>query len=177
MRIISGYLKGRRIVAPANLPVRPTTDMAKESLFNILNNRIDFEEVTVLDLFTGIGSISFEMVSRGAKQVTAVDLNFKCVEFINKKCKELEIDNMFAIRSDVFTFLQRTKTQYDVIFADPPYELPNLQEVPGLILEKNLLKEGGILIVEHPQSINFSDDPRLKEHRKYGKVNFSFFGN
>ncbi len=176
MRIISGYLKGRRLNPPANLPVRPTTDMAREGLFNILNNIIDFEEVDVLDLFTGIGSIAFEFVSRGCKNVTCIDTNFKCIDFIKKTAAIFELSNLYPIRTDVFMFISRRQNkQFDIIFADPPYDLQNINVIPDHIFKNNLLTENGILILEHSAHLSFTEHPCFFQHRKYGKVNFTFF--
>ncbi len=174
MRIISGYLKGRRLNPPLNLPVRPTTDMAREGLFNILNNRIDFEETRVLDLFAGTGAISVEFISRGAKYVTSVDESLKCIDFIKKTCTTLEIENLFALRADVFNFLGRSQQSFDLVFADPPYDLKQFDLIPSLVL-KSFVKPGGMFILEHSKEHNFSDNPYFTEQRNYGKVNFSFF--
>ncbi len=175
MRIISGYLKGRRINAPANLPTRPTTDFAKESLFNILNNTVYFDELDVLDLFAGIGSISYEFISRGALSVTAVELNFKCVEFIKQTSQALNMQNFRILRSDVFAFIRQSKQKYDLIFADPPYDLENIASLPDLIFDKSLLNEDGIFVLEHSKKNDFSAHPYFAEVRNYGKVHFTFF--
>jgi 16S rRNA (guanine966-N2)-methyltransferase len=176
MRIISGTHKGRPIYPPGNLPVRPTTDFAKESLFNILNNRIDFEELTVLDLFAGTGSISFEFASRGASLITAVDNNFHCTEFIRTTSAAMKFQQIKAVKANVFSFLGFCKLQYDLIFADPPYDMTDITSIPDLVMDKKLLKQDGILIVEHSRDFSFTKHPSFKEHRNYGKVNFSFFG-
>ncbi len=175
MRIVSGSLKGRRISAPDNLPARPTTDLAKESLFNILNNHIDFDEIEVIDLFAGIGSISYEFASRGVKRVVAVEQNPKCADFIRKTIEQLKIEQLTVLRENVFTFIDRGRMTADLIFADPPYDLPNLNSIPNLIFEKNILRPNGILVLEHSKSNDFSAHPRFTEVRKYGKVHFSFF--
>ncbi|MCK9612857.1 MAG: 16S rRNA (guanine(966)-N(2))-methyltransferase RsmD [Bacteroidales bacterium] len=177
MRIISGYLGGRKLHPPANLPVRPTTDLAKESLFNVLNNLIDFDNLKILDLFAGTGSISFEFVSRGCSEVTAIDMNHKCVSFIIRTCQELKIENLRAYRNDVFSFINHSNKKFDVIFADPPYDLNNIHSIPDLIFSKNLLFPDGLLIIEHPKNIDFSLHTSFSQHRNYGKVNFSFFSN
>jgi 16S rRNA (guanine966-N2)-methyltransferase len=174
MRIISGSLGGRKLRPPVNLPVRPTTDLAKESLFNILNNWVDFEELTVLDLFTGTGSISFEFVSRGAIEVFAIDTNNKCIGFIERTALEFKVGNLHAFQSDVFSFLKHTHKKFDIVFADPPYDLKNIPEIAGLVFEKQLLNPGGMLIIEHPREIDFSQHPAFSQKRTYGKVNFSF---
>ena len=174
MRIISGHLGGRKLRPPVDLPVRPTTDLAKESLFNILNNLIDFEESTVLDLFTGTGSIAFEFVSRGAVEVFAIDTNHKCISFIDKTAVEFKVDNLHAIQSDVFNFLKHAHKKFDIVFADPPYDLKNIPSIADLVFENQLLNAGGMLIIEHSRDIDFSQHPAFTQKRNYGKVNFSF---
>ncbi len=175
MRIISGKYKRRVISPPKNLPVRPTTDMAKESLFNILNNYIDFNNTTVLDLFAGTGNISYEFVSRGCPSVTAIDKDFGCVKYISKIAEDLQMTQLTAVRLDVFRFIMTSKNKYDMIFADPPYQLSNISEISDLVFEYELLNPGGWLIIEHPAEINFAESIYFHEHRKYGRVNFSFF--
>ena len=175
MRIISGIHKGRRINPPKNIPVRPTTDFAKEGLFNILNNKIDFEEINVLDLFAGTGNISFEFVSRQSLSITSVDLNYRCTEFIKNTAKELHYENLRAIKANVLKFLTTAKNTYDLIFADPPYDMEEIEQIPELIFNNQLLSEEGIFILEHSRKFDFSDHPHFAEHRKYGNVNFSFF--
>lgn len=175
MRVISGTLKGRRFNPPANLPVRPTTDFAKESLFNILNNHIDFEEMNALDLFAGTGNISIELVSRGCITVTSVDVNFKCTDFIKKTAIAFNINNLQVIKSNVFSYLKFASKPYQLIFADPPYDLDGINKIPEIIFEKNLLAENGIMVIEHSRDTNFEQHPRFVEKRNYGKVNFSIF--
>lgn len=176
MRIVSGTHKGRRINPPKNLPVRPTTDMAKESLFNILNNYVDFSSLQVLDLFAGTGSISFEFASREASSVTAVDLNYRCISFIKKAAAELGFENIRAFRADVFRFLKRPPgVGYDLIFSDAPYDLEGVIDLPEMILDKGWLKKNARLIVEHPKSLDFTGHKYFSEMRNYGKVYFSFF--
>ena len=150
MRIISGKYKGRRINAPKNLPVRPTTDMSKESLFNILNNHFHFDGLKILDLFSGTGNISYEFGSRGAGNITAVDGDFGCVKFIKKTAEEFELP-ITAIKSDVIKFLKTNKSSYDIIFADPPYDMPqkDFEEIISLVFDYVFLVEDGMLIVEH----------------------------
>ena len=174
MRIISGSHKGR-ILRPEGLPVRPTTDMAKESLFNILNNRIDFEEVKVLDLFAGTGNISMEFASRYASSVLSVDVNGRCIDYILKMITDLKFSNLSAIRANVFAFLARPAGSYDVIFADPPYDLEDREKIPVLIFENNWLADDGWFIMEHDKRINFKDHPFFYEERQYGKIHFTFF--
>lgn len=176
MRIISGTHKGRRISPPKNLPVRPTTDLAKESLFNILNNYLDFSALDVLDIFAGTGSISFEFASREAISVTSVDLNYRCVRFIKKTAADLGFENLHAYRADVFKFLKKpAQKKYDLIFSDAPYDLEGSESVPDLVFEQGWLKKNARLIVEHPKGFDFTGHKYFKELRNYGKVNFSFF--
>lgn len=175
MRIIGGKYGKRLIRPPANLPVRPTTDLAKESLFNILNNKVDFQGLRVLDLFAGTGSLSYEFASRGAAEVISVDLNFKCISFINKTIEEFGIEQMTTVKTDVFRFLQTTTKKFNMIFADPPYQLPNIPEISQTVFNNNVLLPGGWLIVEHPKEVVLKDQPHFVELRKYGHVNFSLF--
>ncbi|MCK9204509.1 MAG: RsmD family RNA methyltransferase [Bacteroidales bacterium] len=175
MRIVSGKYRGRRLQPPANLPVRPTTDFAKEGLFNILTNLVDFESISVLDLFTGAGSISFEFLSRGARQVTSVDSNHRCIDFLKKTAHEFGITNLQAVKTNAFIFLKHMHGKYDLIFADPPYELEGISGIPGLVLGSGLLAEGGSFILEHSAKYDFKDHPSFSQQRNYGSVNFSFF--
>jgi len=175
MRIISGKFRGRQIHPPASLPVRPTTDFAKESLFNILNNTVDIEEMDVLDLFAGTGSISFEFFSRGCKSVTAVDVEHKCIHFIKREAEQMKAENLHAIRMNCFQFLKYPDRVYDLIFADPPYELEGIDKLPELICGGILLKETGMFILEHSRDYDFSEAPYFSQNRKYGSVNFTFF--
>ena len=175
MRVVRGSLKGRRIQAPTHLPVRPTTDFAKESLFNTLNNRVDFEELNVLDLFAGIGSISYEFASRGATSVLAIDNNPKCADFIKQTIDKLHIENLRVMRTDAFAYIAKTRQTFDIIFADPPYDLQTIHLLPSLIFEYNLLNPSGCFILEHSEKHDFSTFPQFTELRKYGKVHFSFF--
>ncbi|MEN8224870.1 MAG: 16S rRNA (guanine(966)-N(2))-methyltransferase RsmD [Bacteroidota bacterium] len=177
MRIIGGAHKGRRITAPGSLPVRPTTDMAKEALFNILHNYFDFEGLRVLDLFAGIGSISYEFASRDAAEVHSVELNPRCVNFITETTRKLNLDKLYVIRANVFTYLKRSGKKFDIIFADPPYDLEGIETIPDLIFENDLLDKDGWLIVEHSKATVFEGHPRLDQQRKYGKVNFSMFSH
>ena len=175
MRIIAGNLKGRRLNPPANLPVRPTTDMARESLFNILNNYVDYEECTVMDLFSGTGAVSIEFISRGVKEVTAVDINNACTEYIKSEANRLGLRNLHVVRTDVFDLLKRANRKFDIVFADPPYALEELSSLPDLVFEREVLTEDGIFILEHPREYSFEEHPRFWQHRNYGKVNFTFF--
>jgi 16S rRNA (guanine966-N2)-methyltransferase len=175
MRIISGSHRGRQIHPPHNLPVRPTTDMAKESLFNVLNNLVDFEEITALDLFAGTGNISYEFFSRGAKEVMAVEIDRKCVNFIEKTCRLLTADCLTVFQSDVFHFLKHPFSTYDIIFADPPYDMEHLEELPDLVFNGEVLDPDGIFILEHSKRFRFEDHPFFDQQRTYGNVNFTFF--
>lgn len=177
MRIIAGSLRGRRLNPPANLPVRPTTDMARESLFNILNNYVDYEECSVMDLFAGTGAMSLEFVSRGAKDVTSIDINAQCTDFIKASAKQFSVNNIHVVRADVFDLIKRAYKKFDIVFADPPYALEDLAQLPDLIFEKGLLTEDGIFILEHPRDYSFEEHPHFWQHRAYGKVNFTFFAN
>lgn len=175
MRIIAGTLKGRRLNPPANLPVRPTTDMARESLFNILNNYVDYEECAVMDLFSGTGAVAVEFISRGVKSVTAIDINNACTEYIKSEAARLDIRNLHVVRADVFDLLKRANRKFDIVFADPPYALGDLVMLPDLIFEHQVLTEDGIFILEHPREYGFEEHPHFWQHRNYGKVNFTFF--
>ena len=175
MRIISGKYGGRRLSPPKNITARPTTDFAKESLFNLLNNRIDFEGIDMLDLFAGTGGIGIECVSRGAREVTSVELAHVQQNWIISCCRQLGINNLSVIRGDVFKFLNSCRVKYDLIFADPPYALEQLPTLPDLILGRDILKQDGWLVIEHGKDTNFLAHPRHVETRQYGSVHFSFF--
>ncbi|GAA4788764.1 RsmD family RNA methyltransferase [Olivibacter ginsenosidimutans] len=175
MRIIGGALKGIRLSPPANLPVRPTTDLAKEALFTILEYRILWEETEVLDLFSGTGNIAFESASRGAKAIIAVDQHVKCCAYIKQQQEKLHIDQLKVVKANVFKFLASCKQQFDFIFADPPYDLPQLPLLPNTIWERDLLKPAGIFVLEHPSTRKISSHPNLVEQRQYGYSSFSIF--
>ena len=175
MRIVSGKYRGRRLVPPVNLPVRPTTDFAKEGLFNVLNNMVDFESLHVLDLFSGTGSIAFEFLSRGAIEVTAIDSNHRCIEFIKKTAETFGADNIKAVKSNSFVFIKRMVATYDLVFADPPYDLEGVEAMPDLIFESGLLAGDGLFVLEHSSGYKFEKNPHFDSHRNYGSVNFSFF--
>ncbi len=179
MRIIGGKFKGRRFNPPAkNWPTRPTTDFSKEGLFNILQNRIDFAEVKVLDLFGGTGNHCYEFISRGCTDVTYVDKFGGCVAFVKKLAKELDIENYLTIvKNDVFRFIKNTPEKYDYIFAGPPYPLKTLNTIPDKIFEYDLLREEGLLVLEHNPNHNFSEHPNFEQSRNYGTTIFSFFVN
>jgi 16S rRNA (guanine966-N2)-methyltransferase len=175
LRIIGGTYKGKQIIAPKNLPVRPTTDFAKEGLFNILNNKIDFDGLTVLDLFCGIGNISLEFASRGAQKIYAIDKHSPCLFFVKDTAKALKLNSITTDRADVFKYLEKSHSTFDVIFADPPYELENIASIHDLVFTHNLLNENGWLIIEHGQRTDLSNKKNYVETRKYGNVHFSFF--
>ena len=175
MRIISGIYGGRRLSPPKNITARPTTDFAKESLFNLLNNRMDFEGIDVLDLFAGTGGIGIECVSRSAREVTAVEIAHVQQNWIIACCRQLGIRNLSLIRGDVFKFLSACRAKYDLIFADPPYSLEQLPTLPDAILNQDILKSDGWLVVEHGKDTDFTSHPRHIETRTYGSVHFSFF--
>ncbi|MXN89900.1 16S rRNA (guanine(966)-N(2))-methyltransferase RsmD [Flavobacterium sp. Sd200] len=176
MRIISGKYKGRRISPPKNLPVRPTTDMSKESLFNILNNRIDFNGLKVLDLFSGTGNLSYEFGSRGASAITSVDADFGCIKFIKQTAAEFDF-NISAVKSDVIKFLKGHKTGYDIIVADPPYDMDQklFEEIVTLVFENELLNEDGIMIIEHSKYTKLEHMMNYSFNKKYGGSVFTFF--
>ncbi|PCH53115.1 MAG: 16S rRNA (guanine(966)-N(2))-methyltransferase RsmD [Flavobacteriaceae bacterium] len=176
MRIISGKHKSKRLQAPKNLPVRPTTDMAKEALFNILNNSYYFNNISVLDLFAGTGNIGYEFGSRGTENITAVDSHFGCIKYINETAKKLDL-SIHTIKSDVFKYLKKATGKFDVIFADPPYaiELELFEKIIDLVFNKNLLNDEGTLIVEHSKQTNLSKHQYFSYSKKYGGNMFSFF--
>ncbi len=175
MRIVGGKYRGRSFNPDKRFTARPTTDLAKESLFNILANRYDFTGMNVLDLFAGTGSIGYEFLSRDAGEVTLVDKDHHHIRFIRKTIGVLGAENARIIQDDVFRFLKNCPFSFDIIFADPPYEFPFLNEIPIKVFEASVLKENGLFILEHSQSHNFSKSSHFSEMRKYGKVQFSFF--
>lgn len=177
MRIITGTYKGRRFEVPRTFKARPTTDFAKENIFNVMNGYIDFDGATALDLFSGTGSISLELVSRGCKQVISVEADRDHHAFIKQCVAKLGIDNCVTIRGDVFRFIKGCKQQFDFIFADPPYALPELNKIPELVFKANMLSEDGIFVFEHGKKNDLSNDPHFVEHREYGSVNFTIFSN
>ena len=191
MRIITGKYKGRHFDIPRSFKARPTTDFAKENIFNVLLQYVDFEGATALDLFSGTGSITLELLSRGCQQVVSVELDRDHHRFISECLKKLGASptpakggpvasaatagGAIPIRGDVFRFLKSCRQQFDFIFADPPYALKELPEIPDLIFAKGLLKDGGIFVFEHGKDYDFSGHPHFLEHRQYGSVNFSLF--
>jgi len=175
MRIVSGTYKGKVINAPKNFKLRPTTDIAKESLFNILNTYYDFDNFIVLDLFAGIGSISLECISRGVERAIAVEMNSKHAGFLQSIAKEMELDNLQVIRTDALTYIENTVQKFDFIFADPPYDFADHHRIPEIVFKNNLLEEESMLVIEHSATTDLSSHPNFTKLRKYGKVHFSFF--
>lgn len=175
MRIVGGIYKGRVFNPGKQFKARPTTDFAKENLFNILENRINWEEIDALDLFSGTGSISYELVSRGCREVTSVEINHRHCKYIAEVKSMLNIENLKLVRDDAFHFIQKSKNGYDLIFADPPYDLKNFDDVPIKILSSGILKNQGIFILEHGKNQIFEHLPGFTEIRVYGSVHFSFF--
>lgn len=175
MRIIRGKYGRRRFDVPGNITARPTTDFARENIFNVLENMVDFEGLEALDLFAGTGAISFEFLSRDCAKVTCVEKSSIQYNFIKKVKEQLHDENLIMVRGDVFRFIETSARKYDLIFADPPYDLPNFAEVPERILSSKMLKEDTIIIIEHSKKYDFSNLPHFYEHRAYGSVNFSIF--
>lgn len=175
MRIIKGKYATRRLPNPKGFTARPTTDFAKESLFNILFNYFNFEEKQVLDLFAGSGVISYEFASRGCAHITSVERDFKHLSYIKKMVAEFKMDEIMPLKADVFKYIDTCRTQYNIIFADPPYDLENLKTIPDLIFANDLLKHEGMFVLEHPKDYDFSGHERFILHKNYGSVNFSFF--
>ncbi|MES3017556.1 MAG: RsmD family RNA methyltransferase [Bacteroidota bacterium] len=177
MRIIGGKLKGLRLNPPAKLPVRPTTDSAKEALFNILYNQLDFENLKVLDLFSGTGNISLEFASRGVHSVISVDRDFGCYNYLKTIAKQYNLDSVQAVKADVLKYLEAETDKYDLIFIDPPYDLPQMNQMAPTVFRRDILQQGGLLIVEHHSMKKIDNDPHFIEQRKYGSSSFSFFGH
>lgn len=181
MRIITGQYKGRHFDVPRSFKARPTTDFAKENIFNVMNGYLDFEETSALDLFAGTGSITLELLSRGCSDVVSVELDRDHASFIRQCLQKLNDEHCSLIRGDVFRFLKSCRRKFDFIFADPPYALADLPKIPDMVLGKQddsdtcMLKEGGVFVFEHGKQNDFSQHPRFVEHRAYGSVNFSIF--
>jgi 16S rRNA (guanine966-N2)-methyltransferase len=175
MRIIGGRLKGLRLNPPKNLPVRPTTDLAKEALFNILQNQLDLEDIKVLDLFSGTGNLALEFASRYAESVTAIDRSIQCINYVKDCARQHGLTQITTFKADVFKYLELETEQYDLIFADPPYDLNRIPELPKIIFNKKLLVPGGLLIVEHQSNQNLSNHRNFTDQRRYGHSSFSFF--
>lgn len=175
MRVITGIYKGRRFDIPRTFKARPTTDFAKEGIFSVISGYIDMDGATALDLFAGTGSITLEMLSRGCRQVVSVEGDREHHAFIRQCLSKIGAENGIALRGDVFRFLRSCHTQYDLIFADPPYDLPELPTLPQLVLDGGLLTDGGLFVFEHGKGNDFGHHPRCVDHRCYGSVNFSLF--
>ena len=175
MRIISGLFKGKTLNPGKEFTARPTTDFAKEALFNILANTYEFEDLEILDLFSGTGSISFEFASRESILIEAVETNYNHFKYIQKIAGELNFKQLKVYKMDVFQFLKNNIRKYDIIFADPPYDMAGVENLPDIILEKLILKPAGVFILEHSKKMSFKNHKNLTDHREYGSVNFSFF--
>lgn len=175
MRIISGKYGRRRFQVPTNITARPTTDMARENIFNVLGNWVDFEGLTALDLFSGTGAISFELLSRGCAQVTSVEKAATQYNFIRKVKEQLHDPNLIQVKGDALKFVETCGTKFDIIFADPPYDLPDFATIPELVLNSQMLKPDTIFVIEHSKAYDFSHLPHFYQHRIYGKVNFTIF--
>jgi len=175
MRVISGKYKSRKFKLPKNFPSRPTTDSAKEGLFNILTNRVDFEDCDVLDLFAGTGNISLEFLSRASKSVLSVDSHFVSFKNMKKLMHEVEADNWKVIKNDVFKYVSKIDRKFDIVFADPPFGLEKIYDIPKLVLDSDLLHEDGVLVIEHGRETDFSKAEHFESARNYGGVNFAFF--
>lgn len=175
MRIIRGKYGRRRFDVPSNITARPTTDFARENIFNVLENMVDFEGKTALDLFAGTGAISLEFLSRECASVTAVEKAATQYNFIRKVAEQLGDTNLRLVRGDAVKYAQTATTKFDIIFADPPYNMPGFAEIPGIILGSQMLKEGTVVVIEHSRDHDFSNLPHFVDHRVYGSVNFSIF--
>lgn len=175
MRIIRGKYGRRRFDVPRNITARPTTDFARENIFNVIENIIDLEGKSALDLFAGTGAVSFELLSRGCSEVTSVEKASPQFNFIRKVKELLKESNLHIIKGDVFKFISTCSNQFDFIFADPPYDLERFEEIPSLILSSKMIKEGTLFVLEHSRNYDFSQLPFFLEHREYGSVNFSLF--
>ena len=176
MRIIGGEHGGRRFNPPTNMPyTRPTTDIAKEGLFNMLQHKLDFESIRSLDLFGGTGSISYELASRGVNDLTIVEKDTQMFQFIRKTAESLKLENFKVVKSDVFKFIDQCQEQFDFIFAGPPYALATIDELPRKVRDRSLLKEGGIFVLEHTPRNDYKQFPNYQSERNYGTTVFSFF--
>ena len=176
MRIVGGKYRNRRLHPPKEMEARPTTDFAKEGLFNVLHHSIPLEGIRVLDLFAGTGNISLEFLSRGAAEVISVDQDRKLFDFMQRTARELQERNWRMVKSDVFAFLRSHRSKYDIVFADPPFHMEAIEQIPELVLGHRLLEKDGLLIIEHKDKVDMSALPGYLRTRKYGLVHFSFFG-
>lgn len=178
MRIVSGTHRGRTITPPATFKARPTTDFAKENLFNILINRYDFEDISLLDLFSGTGSISFEAASRGAKRIVSVEMNPTHQRFISSTARDMGFAAILSVKTNALVYLKSSVTEkFDIIFADPPYDMAGAESIPQIILNKGILNSGGVLVFEHSGAVDFSHDVGFQSTKRYGSVHFTFFGS
>ena len=177
MRIISGIHKGKTLNPPKGLPTRPTTDFAKSGLFNILNNKIDYESTRVLDLCCGTGNISFEFASRGVTNITCVDMHAACLKFISETAKALDFSGFTTFKADMFKFINKNEEVFDLIFVDPPYAEERISDISDMVFNKKMLADGGLLIIEHGSKTDLSAKKGFIEKRNYGNVNFSIFKN
>lgn len=175
MRVITGIYKGRHFDIPRDFKARPTTDFAKENLFNVLRGYVDFDGSQALDLFAGTGSITAELLSRGCGSVTSVEADRDHYAFIAAVLRKIGAENCRLLRGDALRFIRTSKRQYDIIFADPPYQLPELPKIPQMVMEADMLRPGGVFVLEHGKTQDFSSHPWFFDHRAYGSVNFSFF--
>lgn len=175
MRIIGGIHGGRKFHPPANMPARPTTDIAKEGLFNIIQNNLDIENLSTLDLFGGTGSISYELASRGCTDLTLVEQDHQTVQFIKRTVETLQFENFKVLKMDVFTYIRNCQAAFDFIFAGPPYALKNIDDLPDLVVQKNMLKPGGWFVLEHTPRNNYEKHPWFNRSKHYGTTIFSIF--
>lgn len=175
MRIIGGRLKGKIICPPMNYSARPTTDFAKEALFNILDNEYEFDDLKVLDLFGGTGAISFEFASRGAGRVYCIEMARENASFIKTEAARLGLDNVTVVRGNVFDFLPICHEKFDIVFADPPYALEGLENIPDKVLGQDIMHPGAYFILEHGGEHSFTEHPLFKKEKVYGRVHFTFF--
>lgn len=177
MRIISGKYRGKQINPPKNITIRPTTDFAKVGLFNILVNHFDLSAISVLDLFSGTGSISYEFASRDCPSIIAVESDFRQYEFIRNTANKLNFNQLKIFKLDAIHFIKNCKQQFDVVFADPPYNFEDLSIIPDLIFDNNLIKHSGLFVLEHSKNNTFTNHENFYNHRSYGSVNFTIFRN
>lgn len=175
MRIITGKYKGRHFDVPHTFKARPTTDFAKENIFNVMLGYVDFADADALDLFAGTGSISLELLSRGCRSVVSVEMDRDHAAFIRRCSEKIGAEGHYLVRGDAVRYIRSARRQFDIVFADPPYQLTGIAALPAMILDGGLVRDGGILVFEHGRQNDFSDEPRFLEHRAYGSVNFSLF--